>query len=139
MIRFKTSQKIAKATTLLAAKSVQKVLARKDLGFHQLPLRDANWSGAEKLAAELQARGDELVVLGMGGSALGGRCITSSVGDRARVKYLFNSDPISIENLLADRARLRQAQFLITSKSGNTLGSQLHARYFANSAARFRS
>jgi glucose-6-phosphate isomerase len=121
MIQFKSSQKIQKKTALLARAALEKVLNRKDLGFHQLPLRDEIWSASEKMANELHARGDDLVVLGMGGSALGGRCITSTLGDRARVKYLYNSDPISFEHILADRTRLRQAQFLLISKSGNTL------------------
>jgi len=121
VIQFNSTPKTDPKIRRLASLSLKELLGRDDLGFHQLPLRDENWEVSETMAAELQARGDELVVLGMGGSALGGRCITTTAGDRARVKYLFNSDPICVEDILGDRTRLRQAQFLVISKSGNTL------------------
>ncbi len=124
MIRFSASKAPSAATKKKTEKALIKLLKRKDLGFHQLPFRDENWLSSEKLGQELAHRGDDLVVLGMGGSALGGRCLVNSLGNSEHTHFLFNTDPISFEAVIGNRQRLRESQFLLISKSGNTL--ELH-------------
>ncbi len=121
MIRFVSKKKPSEHTKKLTTKALGALSAKKALGFHQLPFRDDIWSRSEKFAKELAARGDNLVVLGMGGSALGGRCLTSTLGNRQRVHFLYNTDPSSFEAILGNRKHLRESQFLLVSKSGNTL------------------
>ena len=121
VIQFRSQFKPSKTVKNQTRKALQALLQKKDLGFHQLPMRDLNWSSAETMARQLIGRGGPLVVLGMGGSALGGQCLTSTVGPNSDVHFLYNTDPVTFEKLLGDRQLLHHAQFLLISKSGNTL------------------
>jgi len=72
------------------------------------------------LAAEVRQGVDTLVVLGIGGSALGSRAILEALGDgTVRVEVADNVDPWSFGRLL-DSLDLTRTAFNVVSKSGET-------------------
>jgi glucose-6-phosphate isomerase len=102
-----------------------------EVGFADLP-RDADAADAAvRLAGELAARFDNLLVLGIGGSSLGGRAIVSALAhpfhnllprDRRggmRVFFPDNSDPATFEALLGT-IDLAETCFATVTKSGGT-------------------
>lgn len=88
----------------------------------------------EKLAAEIRGRFDNMVVVGIGGSALGTRAIYRALtrphsgefrdkrprGDAVKLFFIENVDPIDIEDLL-DTLDLERTVFNIVTKSGTTI------------------
>lgn len=107
---------------------------RKDgeLGFLALPTDDALHQQSTDFAAKAKGKYDEIVVLGIGGSALGPIALrtallapawnTLSKDDRGgvpRLHVLDNVDPRTIAALL-DRLALDRTLFIVTSKSGGT-------------------
>ena len=110
--------------------AVEKILSRKDLGFWQLPERDSIWRDSVEFGRDLRRTCDHLVVLGMGGSALGGKCLVEcltevssggSAEKSSQVTFLSNTDPTGFERTLNSRKNLEAAHFLAISKSGTTL------------------
>src|SRR5690606_23168968 len=72
------------------------------------------------LAAEVREQVDTLVVLGIGGSALGSRAILQALGDgQRRVEVADNVDPWKFGELL-DSLDLERTAFNVVSKSGET-------------------
>ena len=93
-----------------------------DLAFADLPLRPDDVHRVLDLAAGLRAQFDTLVVLGIGGSALGARALVSALGDPAaglRVVVADSIDPDAFGALLAG-LDLRRTLFNVVSKSGET-------------------
>lgn len=116
-----------------AATAVGTRYARGELGFLDLPRDRALCEATVALAREALARGtSDVVVLGIGGSALGPIALRTALrpigwnamhdaarGGHPRLHVLDNVDPASIGGLLG-RLDLRSACFLVTSKSGGT-------------------
>ncbi|MFI5310040.1 MAG: glucose-6-phosphate isomerase [Gemmatimonadales bacterium] len=74
-------------------------------------------------AGQTRGRYDHVVVLGIGGSALGAVALRSALGDGAqgpRLHVLDNVDPDTIVTLLG-RVALERTLFCVISKSGNTV------------------
>jgi glucose-6-phosphate isomerase len=124
MIRFSTLKEISAASRKSAQLGWSQLLDRSDLGFWQLPERDENWQVADDLGRKLRKSSDELVVIGMGGSALGGRCLVECLATTPNVQFLFNTDPQAVEQFFNKPGRVEKSHFLLISKSGNTLELQ---------------
>jgi glucose-6-phosphate isomerase len=103
-----------------------------ELGFLDLPRDTTLRRQSEDFAARVRGSFDDVVVLGIGGSALGPIALrsallepqwnslsTSERGGKPRLHVLDNVDPRTIAALL-DRLDLRRALFVVTSKSGGT-------------------
>ncbi|WP_242356003.1 glucose-6-phosphate isomerase [Anaeromyxobacter sp. SG64] len=102
-----------------------------ELGFADLPRDAATADASAALARDLAARFENLVVLGIGGSSLGGRAILSALThpfhnllprDRRgamRVFFPDNSDPATFEALLGT-LELEETCFATITKSGGT-------------------
>ncbi len=102
-----------------------------DLGFADLPRDVAAAEGAMRLAADLASRFENLLVLGIGGSSLGGRAIVSALAHpfhnllprerRGAMRVFFpdNSDPATFESLLGT-LDLAETCFATVTKSGGT-------------------
>lgn len=103
-----------------------------ELGFLALPTDEALHQQSIDFAAKVKGTFDEVVVLGIGGSALGPIALrtallapawnTLSKEDRAgvpRMHVLDNVDPRTIAALL-DKLALDRTLFIVTSKSGGT-------------------
>jgi len=114
----------AKTKPEVFSQAYDTLMSRKDLGFFQLPARDENWLNADKFAKDLRARGSHLVVIGLGGSALGGRCLVETLANQPNkftVEFLLNTDPVAVDLVLGNEQKIEKSQFLVISKSGNTL------------------
>lgn len=100
------------------------LMKHKDLGFLKLPFDDANWKHSADLGSKISEKVKCLVVIGMGGSSLGGRllCEFKKVTGRT-VVFLSNSDPQQIVKLQSALASFSNTEigYLIISKSGGTL------------------
>lgn len=129
-----TSQKTYEALKHKHEEALQKVLADKSLGFHQLTTRDSLWDSCANAAKDFRQRFDTLVVLGIGGSALGGRVIKESLGLKADREVLFwdNIDPIQIDlSLKKLKSHLAKVGWAVVSKSGNTIETLTQSDYIA--------
>jgi glucose-6-phosphate isomerase len=90
------------------------------LPFYELPYEKEALARAKTLAAEVRAESDTLVVLGIGGSALGAKTLVAALADGApRVLVADNVDPWSFGRLL-DGIDLARTTFNVISKSGET-------------------
>ena len=103
-----------------------------ELGFLDLPTDEALHRQSTDFAAGAKGRYDDVVVLGIGGSALGPIAIRTALlapawntlgaaerGGNPRLHVLDNVDPHTIAALL-DRLALARTLFVVTSKSGGT-------------------
>ena len=102
------------------------------VGFVALPSDKVLIDQVERFTAGTRGKFDDVVILGIGGSALGPIALRTALrpsgwnmlDDRTRQGYprlhvLDNVDPETIEALLA-RLRLERTLFIVTSKSGGT-------------------
>ncbi len=102
------------------------------LGFLDLPDDRTMLGAVQGFAARARGRYDDLVVLGIGGSALGPIALRTALcapgwndltdsarGGRPRLHVLDNVDPRTIHSLLG-RLALPRTLFVVTSKSGGT-------------------
>jgi len=103
-----------------------------ELGFLALPADEALHRQSTDFAAKTRGQFDDVVVLGIGGSALGPIALRTALlkpawnaltsaerGGQPRLHVLDNVDPHAISALLA-RLSLDRALFVVTSKSGGT-------------------
>jgi len=92
-----------------------------ELPFLGLHSDDSAWNRVVQVVDSLQQWCQDLVVLGIGGSSLGGRALISSLGgDGMRVHFPDNLDPEQFGDLL-DSLDLSKTAFNVISKSGGTL------------------
>jgi glucose-6-phosphate isomerase len=104
-----------------------------DLGFLSLPHDQAMRTRVEALAAEARERVDDVLLLGIGGSALGPIAVRTALcppgwnaldaaarGGRPRLHVLDNVDPGTIAATL-QRLDLQRTLVLVVSKSGGTV------------------
>lgn len=106
-----------------AAESARSLRARRaagELPVYDLPQQTDALRRISALAAEVRQEVDALVVLGIGGSALGSRAILQALADGAkRVEVADNVDPSTFGRLL-DSLDLTRTAFNVVSKSGET-------------------
>jgi len=102
------------------------------LGFRELEAQAAERKRVVEWANANRAQLDDVVVLGIGGSALGAVALRTALlprdwnartkeqrGGRARLHVLDNVDPRSVRGLL-EIVDLKRTRFLVISKSGST-------------------
>ncbi|HYD48129.1 MAG TPA: hypothetical protein VEB21_07275 [Terriglobales bacterium] len=88
--------------------------------FYELPYERESLAATKALAETLREESETLVVLGIGGSALGTKTLIESVADGSRaVRVADNIDPWSFGALL-DGLDLQRTTFNVISKSGET-------------------
>jgi glucose-6-phosphate isomerase len=106
-----------------AAESARSLRARRaagELPVYDLPQQTDALRAISALAAEVRQEVDALVVLGIGGSALGSRAILQALADGSRrVEVADNVDPATFGRLL-DSLDLTRTAFNVVSKSGET-------------------
>lgn len=100
-------------------------LARKEIGFPDLPQRSDLWQSAKEQGSQLRKKFSDLVVVGIGGSALGPRVIVDLFAGASssahKVHFCDNVDPQEFDNLFHQLKDLDQVCWLIISKSGSTI------------------
>ena len=104
-----------------------------ELGFLDLPGNEELHADAVDFAKRTRGRFDDVVVLGIGGSALGPIALRTALrkpqwnlldaGERdlrPRLHVLDNLDPATVGGLLERVVKLERTLFIVTSKSGGT-------------------
>jgi glucose-6-phosphate isomerase len=124
----------AKADALFtkARKEFERLRSAGELGFLDLPGNTALHTQSTAFAKRTRGKFDDVVVLGIGGSALGPVALRTALrkpfwnlldaGERdmrPRLHVLDNLDPATVTALL-DRVKLERTLFIVTSKSGGT-------------------
>lgn len=125
----------AKADQLFAKTHAEfeKRRAAGELGFLDLPTDKALHAQSVDFAKRTRGRFDDVVVLGIGGSALGPIALRTALrkpqwnlldaGERdlrPRLHVLDNLDPTTIAGLLDRVVKIERTLFIVTSKSGGT-------------------
>lgn len=104
-----------------AVPAVLDAVKKDTLGFWNLPDDKALAKRCHDVAQRLRKRFDRLVVLGIGGSSLGGRMLIEGLAaDPSRVIFLDNVDPVRFEKVL-NGLDLERTAFNVISKSGGTV------------------
>src|SRR3954464_12449707 len=108
---------------------LRKQQADESLPLLRLPAKTSDLDEISKAAVRLRAGATDLVVLGTGGSSLGGQTLAQladigvrgleSFRDPPRVHFMDNLDPVTYGTLLA-RLPLATTRFIAISKSGGT-------------------
>src|SRR5689334_15978261 len=122
----------AETTFSRAAAGFQRRRQANELGFLDLPGNAALHAQSTDFARRVRGQFDDVVVLGIGGSALGPIALRTALlkpawntlsteerGGQPRLHVLDNVDPRTIGALL-DRLQLDRSLFIVTSKSGGT-------------------
>jgi glucose-6-phosphate isomerase len=112
----------ALAATAPALESLRARHADGSLPLLRLPARRDDLATLEDVAARMRDRFDDVVVLGTGGSSLGGQAVHALADPAAtgpRLHFVDNVDPHTFLALL-DRLDLGGAGFLVITKSGGT-------------------
>ncbi len=116
----------------LNLKALSNVIADKSLGFHQLPGRPSLWTSCEEAAQKLRSKYKTMIVLGIGGSSLGGRVIKEALKGKCDRQVIFwdNVDPLSIDSQLnCFKGDLANICWALISKSGNTIETLTQGDY----------
>lgn len=92
-----------------------------EIGFPSLPAQSDLLEGVLRYAEGVKDKYTDIVLLGIGGSALGPRSLASALISSAAPRFhiVDNIDPDSFENHFS-RFRLRDTLFIVISKSGGT-------------------
>ncbi len=113
-------------------KCVSALKARTDLGFLKLPDRQELWATSDARGRDLRRQANRLVVLGMGGSSLGGRAMLHALNkwsDTHKVDFIDNVDADHFWKWLKSRTDLENTHWVIVSKSGNTIETLTMAEF----------
>ncbi|MFI5367336.1 MAG: glucose-6-phosphate isomerase, partial [Candidatus Binatia bacterium] len=112
----------ADALVAPAAEVARTLQTQRDAGalpFYDLPYQKDALAQTKALAATVREESDALVVLGIGGSALGTQTVIDALETTRRVVVADNVDPWSFGALL-DSLDLTRTTFNVISKSGET-------------------
>ncbi|MFT7087163.1 MAG: glucose-6-phosphate isomerase [Rickettsiales bacterium] len=87
----------------------------------EIAFREDDLEEIENLAAKINQNSKKILVLGVGGSSLGGKTLCAISGkSNDKIKFLESIDSQTIFNNLSD-IELRETLFLVISKSGQTV------------------
>ena len=118
------SKKQTEANFNKAKQGLESFLERTDIGFPNLPQRESLWSSSQKLGQELRAGFTDVVVIGIGGSSLGGRVVQEifqKPNSKHRLHFCDNVDSAEFERMLSGLDDLNRTAWLAVSKSGSTI------------------
>lgn len=100
--------------------SLDKVLARPDLGFTRLPFNQEALKKSSDLGSYVLKNYEHLVLVGIGGSSMGPRALSEISGSH-RISFLDNVDSIETDNIITNLKDLSKTAWLFISKSGTTI------------------
>ncbi|MFQ5665666.1 MAG: glucose-6-phosphate isomerase [Candidatus Binatia bacterium] len=101
------------------SRSLKAQRAAGELAFYDLPYEKEVLARTKALAADVRQESDTLVVLDIGGSALGTKTLVGALETTRRVVVADNIDPWTFGRLL-DGLDLKRTTFNVISKSGET-------------------
>jgi len=120
MIKLCSHYKTSEAQLSQSLSAYQRLVNRKDLGFHQLPQRKILWESVLKRGEEIAPLADQMVVCGIGGSSLGGLAIADTLQIK-NVYFFENVDALDFWSKLGDVLNLERTHWVFVSKSGSTV------------------
>lgn len=85
-----------------------------------LPYDDAELAHITEVARTIRSHAKSLIVVGTGGSSLGGKTLCALAGDAFPVHFIENLDPHSMQRCL-ENPLLPDSHLLMVSKSGGTM------------------
>lgn len=103
------------------AKRMNDEKSSKDVGFYHLPLEFDNLLGDLKLCKEKFKHKNHFVVIGMGGSSLGTKAISTFL-QYDNIDYLDNISYFNFDKIFK-KINIEKTLFILASKSGNTVES----------------
>lgn len=103
----------------ISQKALQIFMQRKDIGFSDLPFRLPLWNSSAELGKKLSKQFEKLVVVGIGGSAIGPQAIVE-VFNKKNILFFDNVDSVQFDRLLA-QLDLKKTAWAFVSKSGSTI------------------
>lgn len=124
MIQIEFSQTVKELSPEPMKKNLDALLKRQELGFHQLPSRKDLWEQSEARARKLSSSFEQMVILGMGGSALGTKALRDFFQDRKSSRRIHVWDtvaPLALETYFSNLPDVGRTHFVLVSKSGSTL------------------
>lgn len=104
----------------ISQKALQIFLQRKDIGFPDLPFRVPLWNSAVELGRQMSKKFSKLVVVGMGGSAVGPQ-VLCEIFHKENIFFVDNIDSFQFQNLLNELGDLEDVVWAFISKSGGTI------------------
>lgn len=107
-----------------AQTALQKVYAENSDAFLSLPDRQDLLNDSMELAKSWSQKADDLVIIGIGGSSLGGRALVEvfqTPESKKKVHFCDSTDPVAFEKLFKVCRDLSKTAWLIVSKSGATV------------------
>jgi glucose-6-phosphate isomerase len=107
-----------------AEASLQNLLSRQQEGFLSLTERPDLLDESVRLATEWRQKIDDLFVVGIGGSSLGGRALAEifgRAGSEKRIHFCDSTDPTAFDLALSSCGDFKRAGWLFVSKSGSTI------------------
>lgn len=114
------SYQLSDSQILHAERSIERLLSRRDLGFFDLPNRRKNWEQAAAHGAELKKKYRKLVILGIGGSSLGGLALQECL-QLKQIEFFENVDAKDFWDRLNALENLQTIHWVVISKSGKTI------------------
>ena len=115
-----------------------KKIEERDQGFYKVIDEENTVTGIEKFVSENEGKFENVVILGIGGSALGARCLGETLGRQPTpgLYILDNVDPLLIAAVEA-QIDPKKTLFLVISKSGKTIETQALYSYFKDKGGYF--
>jgi glucose-6-phosphate isomerase len=124
MFEILNSHQIPNDLAQQSKEALKKFMGRSDIGFVALPDRKNLWEDSQKMGEALRKKFDSLVIVGLGGSSLGGRVLAQVAGAK-NVFFADNVDAVEFENLFENVGDLKKTCWLFISKSGTTIETLL--------------
>jgi len=105
---------------LKCEKALKAFLERADLGFPFLPARQELLAEVEKVGSEMRKKWTHFVVVGIGGSSLGGLAIAEAL-NKDNVLFLDNVDMVLTHKIMGKIQDFSKWGWIFISKSGTTI------------------
>ena len=122
MFNLTTDHKITPESRLSLKKSLDFIKSTKsDSGFYAIPTHDKHFTESETLAHQLKEKYQKYIVVGVGGSSMGGRALVE-IAKSEHITFLDNVDLSEISDIIKKHLNfIHETAFIIISKSGSTI------------------
>ena len=132
MIKLTKLPKIDDARVTAAVRAFEKLMKHEDVGFFKVTDRESLWSTSLDRGNWVKKNFDRLVIMGIGGSSLGGRALRMAVKPEDHtVEFFENVDGADFWRRIRAMGDLKRVHFTAISKSGNTIETLTQLSFIA--------
>ncbi len=114
-----------------AARAIEKLLARQDIGFFRMDHRKTEISEILALAEKMRGEYSQIAILGIGGSALGALALFEALRpewiEDKKIMFFDNVDSRAFYRKLHSVRNLEKTLWVVISKSGSTVETLMQA------------